>query len=823
VVVVTILLTLLWIGVAPFYFRIVTNGTIGLWMEKIYNLIDGNIFLNIPILVILMVVSWKLCNKYFKYETTNSSTLWISALGLFVLYYQSPFEYATLFWVIDYRFALSLICVIVIAVWLGKLLDDLSFPKGTYNYPLWHKGFTMDNNNNSIHHSDPVLSYANSIVEKLKYTIFTPNDGSFAIGITSEWGAGKTTFLQLLEEKLKEEGLTDIVSYNPWMCSSPEQVTRDFFATLRNKLSDKYPSLSNPIRKYAKHLSSISLFSQSAISINFDNFASDESLTEMRSRLSEKFAKFEKPVIVIIDDLDRLNSDEVFEVLRLIRNTASISNIIYLVAYDKDYITKILERKDISSPSAYLEKIFQLEIQLPVLTYNQVWDAFKTDLKKQLPEKSDISFISRDRVLIEKVLNTYRRAKRFARLFSLSYDYFSRTESIRKLEDNEILLIDLLHMDDKRVYDILSSNPEKLLDSSDDGTIWIYKKSNDNEYNIELEDETKIKIKDTTNDILKRLWGESVEEPKPYSIRRKEFSEEYFTLNVQFSKKDFDTIIKSKDVDALIGDWHKKGKIPRNFLEKIEMYQNEELDECQRNNLLYGILSYSYYERDYFTPLYKEQSELKENYQVVFDWFDKKMDPDCNYVIIAQLASYLEKIEILDNEKTKKLIQNMVSKQYVYNKADIKSMIEFNGKLYNFISWGFLNHTNGLIAFCHIIDIYFNKKTKPSIDEFCEKYNNSFSKNKDIHPLHSLFGEDWKCCRDIIFLTCVDISRINDYKNNKLVMDILEKKEFDTESEIIKEIEEKYKLKEFKEELRKQIESTSEASSTDKISGNKKE
>lgn len=804
----TILLSLAWMGIAPSFFHIVKTGTIGIWMEKLYNLINGNVLLNIPILVVLIVVCRILCKKILRYKTANSLIIGIIVFVLFVLYYHSSFKYATLFWCIDYRFVFAFLGGIVVVVWIGRIiymafLRIINTPYWGINIPLLRRivhvpylkrmifntirkktkihplyifppqGFSMDYNNEHINHSDPVLSYAESIVNRLRKTDFSENDGSFAIGVTSEWGAGKTTFLELLEKKLEEEGLTDIVTYNPWMCNSPEQVTRDFFTTLRNDLSDKYPYLSNPIRKYARCLESISFSFPNVFSVNFNGFASNESLAEMKRHLSERFAKLKKPVVVIIDDLDRLNSDEVFEVLRLIRNTASISNIIYLVAYDKDYITKILERKEISSPSAYLEKIFQLEIQLPLVTYTQIWDTFITDLKLQLPREFDINCVSKDRELIEKVLNTYRRAKRFARLLSLSYHFFSREDSMHELDKNEILLVDLLHMDDKRVYDLLCNSPEEILDSSDG--IWIYKKSRDNEHNIALNDGSKIKIKDTTNGILTSLWGLSSErEPQPNSIRRKECSEEYFTLNVQFSRRDFETMINNENVDSLICDWHDRRKIPGNFLKKIETYKNDKLTESQKKNLLFGLLSYSYYEFRFDCPLEEASAELKENSHVVIEWFDMKTDCQCDYLKISQMAGFLDYLQVLDQNNTQELILNIVSKQFKNNKADILSIFESQGYLFNFIHNfdAFLSSSNSLVAYSKIIDLYSTEETKPSIDDFCEKYK-ALTGNKVLHPLYRLFGENWRQYCKLLFLKCVDTRRIAEYNNNDLVKEIL--------------------------------------------------
>ena len=80
---------------------------------------------------------------------------------------------------------------------------------------------------------------------------------------------------------------------------------------------------------------------------------------------------------------NNLERDEVFEVLRLIRNTADLSNVIYMVAYDKEYVTCVLEEKNIKDSSAYLEKIFPLEIHLPKVDEDMIWKVLYTEIDAQ--------------------------------------------------------------------------------------------------------------------------------------------------------------------------------------------------------------------------------------------------------------------------------------------------------------------------------------------------------------------------------------------------------------------------------------------------------
>ena len=167
-----------------------------------------------------------------------------------------------------------------------------------------------------------------------------------------------------MKKEIKKEDFAEIVEFNPWLCNSPEQVTQDFFATLINELSPKHSTLSRDINKYAKLLNKIAKPSLSIFGIDLDLTPGDDSLDELKENISKKLAKLPKKVVILIDDTDRLEGNEVFEILRLIRNTADFKNVIYIATYDKEYVTDVLKGNKIKEPSAYLEKIFQTEVHL---------------------------------------------------------------------------------------------------------------------------------------------------------------------------------------------------------------------------------------------------------------------------------------------------------------------------------------------------------------------------------------------------------------------------------------------------------------------------
>ena len=430
------LLISIWTGLAPEWYKWYSVDDNGFWMKWLYKLLDGLYSVNIPISLVLIYVALCSYKRIWKDNIIRWYRFTIVLLGLFLLLYKSDVTYANIVWNIDYRMLLSslLIFALLIMSLNANIKNSISgFIKYRNNIlakenkdkeEVKIKGFTCDNNTD-ITISNNTKKYISVLAEKLLATNI--DEHSFAVGVTGEWGVGKTTFLDTLKEEIKNKA--DIVEFNPWLCRTPQQVTHDFFNSLREQLSPIYSILSNSIKEYAKLLNNITISSNQTFAMDMIIPAKEESLYEKKKNLSDKFAQLSRPVIVFIDDIDRLEREEVFEVLRLIRNTADMSNIIYVAAYDKEYVTCVLNEKNIKDAHSYLEKIFNVEVHLPKIEDYFIWEDLKAEINKQDCTEKNISqglfkaFNIYDRELILNVLDNYRRTKRFARLYMFSVKY----------------------------------------------------------------------------------------------------------------------------------------------------------------------------------------------------------------------------------------------------------------------------------------------------------------------------------------------------------------------------------------------------------------
>ena len=98
----------------------------------------------------------------------------------------------------------------------------------------------------------------------------------------------------------------------------------------------------------------------------------------------------DEKIYIFIDDLDRLDATEILEVFKLVRSTLSISNLVYILIYDKAHIQSVLE-KEVTEGNAknFLDKIIQTEYHIP--SKGLMSDYFIESFAKDFAENEDFS------------------------------------------------------------------------------------------------------------------------------------------------------------------------------------------------------------------------------------------------------------------------------------------------------------------------------------------------------------------------------------------------------------------------------------------------
>lgn len=226
-------------------------------------------------------------------------------------------------------------------------------------------------------------------------------ESGIVIGIEGEWGSGKTFLLDLVRSELaKQSPNAIVVTLNPWLISGAESVICSFLtqlaatigtdgggATRRGiEVSRKLLGYMSTFARVAQPASLLvdqsgflagglgiakkSLDTTEAAVAQFGKLLGGVDLNARKQQVVAELKQLDFPVIVIVDDLDRLPPQEIRVMFQAIKAVADFPGITYLVAYDPTIVDEALDKESGRRPR-YREKIIQVAYPLPHL---HPWD-----------------------------------------------------------------------------------------------------------------------------------------------------------------------------------------------------------------------------------------------------------------------------------------------------------------------------------------------------------------------------------------------------------------------------------------------------------------
>jgi hypothetical protein len=285
------------------------------------------------------------------------------------------------------------------------------------------------------------------------------------VAVFGPWGSGKTSFANLLSAELRAVGAT-CVWFNPWQFTNVEALTLAFFDLLATSLFRPKDVDSQAVREsfyhYAEGVTSLSL-SQSAAPRrrglrpqDSTGLLSQPALQEQRDALVKLYAGNPRPVIVFIDDIDRLFSIEIRLLIQLVKSNADFPNLKFVLLFQKETIEAAL-KTDGQSGGDFLEKIIEISIELPLIRGNRyVTDLLKdvADIFGELAELTEADNDRWQRLLQAGILKPFTTLRQKNRLIDRLHLHRWNIES-----SIDINLVDLLSLEILRAidYDLYSS------------------------------------------------------------------------------------------------------------------------------------------------------------------------------------------------------------------------------------------------------------------------------------------------------------------------------------------------------------------------------
>lgn len=339
--------------------------------------------------------------------------------------------------------------------------------------------------------------FAKRIAETIKNR---NNDDGLVIGLFGVWGEGKSSVLNMIESSLQTTNDVLIVKFNPWRFKDEDALIFNFFKNLSENLDFELNTKKEKIGEFFKKYGSVA----SVLNLDLSKIGetlSDTQLEDLKERVNDFLKSYNKKIVVIIDDIDRLDKQELFSLFKLIKLTGDFTKTYYILSFDDEMVASSIGERfaegDINSGHNFLEKIIQVPLRIPqalskdLLQYtfdilNNVLDENKIDLGKE--EEQNVGYLISQNLLLR--IKTPRLAIRYVN--SLSF--------LIPLLEGEVNMSDLILFEGIKVlypkyYDFIKVSPEYFLET--------YYNITNEEKNTEKIEELKRNLEKLGNDLSK--------------------------------------------------------------------------------------------------------------------------------------------------------------------------------------------------------------------------------------------------------------------------------------------------------------------------------
>lgn len=341
---------------------------------------------------------------------------------------------------------------------------------------------------------------------------------SLVLAIYGDWGTGKTSVKNLMLRTFEDpkNKKTQIIEFNPWQWKDEELITKAFYREVGAKLkladsgAEYAQKASAKWEKYSAYLeysdvllkkdgplvsSIITIVSILGLSIGSEIVLkivvalgaihtfllsiskpiqnifkikaqqSQQNLLELKNDLKSELKKFKNPIIVLIDDVDRLTKSEVKSLMQTIKVNADFPNLIYVLFFQRDIVEKCVSEEGIYTGAEYLEKIIQVGFHLPNIDGSEITSILFTKITDIVNKKNLSTSFEQGRwtSIFNQGLRHYfdnlRDVNRFLSSFSFNVD-MHKDDNAFNVNLADLISIEVIRQFEPSVYKAILQNKD---------------------------------------------------------------------------------------------------------------------------------------------------------------------------------------------------------------------------------------------------------------------------------------------------------------------------------------------------------------------------
>ena len=254
--------------------------------------------------------------------------------------------------------------------------------------------------------------------------------------------------------KIKDDKQFEVIDFTPWNYQDGDRIVEKFFMLLADKIDiidDK-----TKINLFLQYLACI-------INTKLPSLDCCSDINDMKELIYAKLENSNKKYLVVLDDIDRISDkSELMSIFKMVKLLGDFPNIIYLLAYDKENLSKICDIQDMD----YLKKIVQLEKSVPVLSKAKLKEIFITKISKITSavegHNNKERLINAFDTALYKILQNVRDINRFVSFFEL---VFASHENYADIDLVDLIVFSAIEFFDEALYRNIYFNKETILGS----------------------------------------------------------------------------------------------------------------------------------------------------------------------------------------------------------------------------------------------------------------------------------------------------------------------------------------------------------------------
>ncbi|MDX8123098.1 P-loop NTPase fold protein [Janthinobacterium sp. GMG2] len=212
--------------------------------------------------------------------------------------------------------------------------------------------------------ANDVLASRESAVEFAKGVLASGSSNGLIYGVDGPWGVGKTSFLNFACNYWRQEASNQviIVRFEPLRYASDpdlaDRLIRELTAEIQSQVY--VPEFRPAANRYSRMLKGKADFSFLGFSFSLE--PSPETVDELLDDIDIVLERNSLRLVVVVDDLDRLDAKAVNDVLFMVRRTFRLKQAAYVLCYDTENLVE--SNDDGERARQFLEKFVNIKLSL---------------------------------------------------------------------------------------------------------------------------------------------------------------------------------------------------------------------------------------------------------------------------------------------------------------------------------------------------------------------------------------------------------------------------------------------------------------------------